>query len=61
MNLRTNLFERSLKFLIYLSIALATRSHTMFDFRFSIKEWGMTDEAQGFDRGRTVAFFWEIV
>ncbi|MEG3988261.1 hypothetical protein QUA13_14120 [Microcoleus sp. S28C3] len=43
------------------AIALATRSHTMFHFRFSIKEWGMTDEAQGFDRRPTVAFFWEIV
>ena len=42
-------------------IALSTRSHTMFDFRFSIKEWGMTEEAQGLDHGPTVAFFWEVL
>ncbi|MEG5162536.1 hypothetical protein QUB37_19115 [Microcoleus sp. AT3-A2] len=56
MNLRTNLFERSLAFSSYLAIALTTRSHTMFDFRLR-----MTDEAQGLDRGPTVAFFWELV
>ncbi len=32
----------------------------MFDFRFSIKELGMTEEAQGWDRGPTVAFFLEV-
>jgi hypothetical protein len=32
----------------------------MFDFRFSIKELGMSEEAQGLDRGPTIAFFWEI-
>lgn len=42
------------------AIALTTRSHTMFDFRFSIKELGMSEEAQGLDRGPTIAFFWEI-
>lgn len=61
MNLRTNLFERSLAFSSYLAIALATRSHTMFDVGFSVKELGMTDEAHGLDRGPTVAFFWELV
>ena len=30
-------------------IALTTRSHTMLDFRFSIKELGMTEEAQGWE------------
>ena len=43
------------------AIALATRSHTMFDFRFSIKELGMTEEAQGLDHKPTVAFFLGIV
>ncbi|MBW3584464.1 MAG: hypothetical protein KY448_01095 [Cyanobacteria bacterium 0813] len=33
-------------------IALTPLSHTMFDFRL-----GMTDEAQGLDRGPKVAFF----
>ncbi|MEG4917556.1 MULTISPECIES: hypothetical protein [unclassified Microcoleus] len=61
MNLRTNLFERSLAFLSDRAIALATRSHTMFDVGFSIKELGMTEEAHGLDRGSTVAFFWELV
>ncbi|MEG4517315.1 MULTISPECIES: hypothetical protein [unclassified Microcoleus] len=61
MNLRTNLFERSLAFSSYLAIALTTQSHTMFDVEFSIKELGMTDEAQGLERGPTVAFFWELV
>jgi hypothetical protein len=42
------------------AIALTTRSPTMFDFRFSIKEWGMSEEAQGLDRGPTVAFFLEV-
>ena len=42
------------------AIALSTRSHTMFDFRFSIKELGMSEEAQGLDRGPTVAFFLEV-
>jgi hypothetical protein len=32
----------------------------MFDFRFSIKELGMSEEAQGLDRGPTLAFFWEV-
>ncbi|WP_190274394.1 hypothetical protein [Phormidium nigroviride] len=57
MNLRTNLFERSLAFSSYLAIALSTRSHTMFDVGFSIKELGMTDEAHGLDRGPTATFF----
>lgn len=57
MNLRTNLFERSLAFSSYLAIALATRSNTMFDVGFSIKELGMTDEAHGLDRGPTATFF----
>ena len=42
------------------AIALTTRSHTMFDFRFLIKEWGMSEEAQGLDRGPTIAFFLEV-
>ena len=42
------------------AIALTARSHTMFDVRFSIKELGMSEEAQGLDRGPTVAFFWEV-
>ena len=41
-------------------IALTTRSHTMLDFRFSITELGMIEEAQGLDRGPTVAFFLEV-
>ncbi|MEG4420771.1 hypothetical protein QUA70_19580 [Microcoleus sp. LAD1_D5] len=61
MNLRTNLFERSLAFSSYLAIALATRSHTMFDVGFSINELGMTEEAHGLDHWPTVAFFWELV
>ncbi|MEG4093012.1 hypothetical protein [Microcoleus sp. Pol12B4] len=61
MNLRTNLFERSLAFLSYLAIALATRSHTMFDVGFSTKELAMTEEAHDLERGPTVAFFWELV
>jgi len=32
----------------------------MFDVRFSIKELGMTEEAQGLERGPTVAFFLEV-
>ena len=32
----------------------------MFDFRFSIKELGMSEEAQGLDGGPTVAFFLEV-
>ncbi|MEG4605305.1 hypothetical protein QUA86_08875 [Microcoleus sp. F6_B6] len=51
------MFERSLAFSSYLAIALSTRSHTMLDFRFSIKELGMTEEAQGLDRGPTATFF----
>ena len=42
------------------AIALTTRSHTMFDFRFSIKELGMSEEAQGLEHGHTVAFFLEV-
>ncbi len=42
------------------AIALSTRSHTMLDFRFSIKELGMSEEAQGLDREPTVAFFLEV-
>ena len=42
------------------AIALSTRSHTMFDVRFSIKELGMSEEAQGLDRGPTGAFFLEV-
>jgi hypothetical protein len=42
------------------AIALTTPSHTMLDFRFSIKELGMSEEAQGLDRGPTVAFFLEV-
>ena len=61
MNLRTNLFERSLAFSSYVAIALPTRSNTMFDVGFSIKEWGMTEEAHGLEHGHTVAFFWELV
>ncbi|MEG3984039.1 hypothetical protein QUA08_25080, partial [Microcoleus sp. T3B2] len=41
MNLRTNLFERSLELSSYLAIALATRSHTIFDVGFSIKTAGV--------------------
>ncbi|MEG4483980.1 MULTISPECIES: hypothetical protein [unclassified Microcoleus] len=61
MNLRTNLFERSLAFLSDRAIALATRSHTMFDVGSPIKELGMTDEVHGLEYGPTVAFFWELV
>ncbi|MEG4216933.1 hypothetical protein QUA27_23860 [Microcoleus sp. Pol14C6] len=61
MNLRTNLFERYLAFSSYLAIALATRSHTMFDVGFSMKELGMTEEAHDLERGHTVAFFWGLV
>jgi len=42
------------------AIALTTRSHTILDLRFSIKELGMTEEAQGLDRGPAVAFFLEV-
>jgi len=42
------------------AIALSTRSQTMLDFRFSIKELGMTEEAQGLDRGPAVAFLLEV-
>lgn len=42
------------------AIALSTRAHTMFDVRFSIKELGRSEEAQGLDRGPTVAFFLEV-
>ena len=42
------------------AIALSTRSHTMFDFRFSIKELGMSEEAQGLEYGPTVTFFLEV-
>ena len=42
------------------AIALSTRSHTLLDFRFSIKELGMSEEAQGLDHGPTVAFFLEV-
>jgi len=42
------------------AIALSTRSHTLLDFRFSIKKLGMTQEAQGLDRGQRVAFFLEV-
>jgi len=55
------LFEPSLELSSYLAIALATRSNTMFEAGFSMKELGMTDEAHGLDRGPTVAFFWELV
>jgi len=41
-------------------IALTTRSHTMLDFRFSIKELGRSEEAQGLDHEPTVAFFLEV-
>ncbi len=41
-------------------IALTTRSHTMLDFRFSIKELGRSEEAQGLEHGPTVAFFLEV-
>ncbi|WP_333458768.1 hypothetical protein [Microcoleus sp. Pol10D4] len=61
MNLRTNLFERSLAFSSYLAIVLATRSHTMFDVESPIKELRMTDEALGLAHGSTVAFFLELV
>ncbi|MBD0308757.1 MAG: hypothetical protein ICV80_11720 [Microcoleus sp. T1-bin1] len=42
------------------AIVLSTRSHTLWDFRFSIKELGMTQEAQGLDHRPTVAFFLEV-
>jgi len=42
------------------AIALSTRSHTLLDFRFSIKELGMSEEAQGLEHGPTVAFFLEV-
>lgn len=42
------------------AIALSTRSHTLLDFRFSIKELGITEEAQGWDREPTDAFFLEV-
>jgi hypothetical protein len=42
------------------AIALSTRSHTLLDFRFSIKELGITEEAQGLDREPTDAFFLEV-
>ncbi|MEG4168342.1 MULTISPECIES: hypothetical protein [unclassified Microcoleus] len=61
MNLRTNLFERSLAFSSYLAIALATRSNTMFDVGSPIKELGRTDEVHALEHGPTVAFFWELV
>jgi hypothetical protein len=32
----------------------------MLDFRFSIKELGMSEEAQGLDHGPTVTFFLEV-
>ncbi|MDP8934705.1 MAG: hypothetical protein M3N42_11335 [Cyanobacteriota bacterium] len=32
----------------------------MLDFRFSIKELGMSEEAQGWEHGPTVAFFLEV-
>jgi hypothetical protein len=32
----------------------------MLDFRFSIKELGRSEEAQGLDREPTVAFFLEV-
>ena len=42
------------------AIALTTPSHTMLDFRFSIKELGRSEEAQGLDHETTVAFFLEV-
>ena len=42
------------------AIALSTRSHTLLDFRFSIKELGITEEAQGLDREPTDALFLEV-
>jgi hypothetical protein len=42
------------------AIALSTRSHTLLDFRFSIKKLGITEEAQGLDREPTSAFFLEV-
>jgi len=42
------------------AIALSTRSHTLWDFRFSIKELGTSEEAQGWEHGPTVAFFLEV-
>lgn len=41
-------------------ISLTTRFHTMLDFRFSIKELGMSEEAQGLEYGPTVTFFLEV-
>jgi hypothetical protein len=32
----------------------------MLDFRFSIKEVGTSEEAQGLEHGHTVAFFLEV-
>ena len=42
------------------AIALSTRSHTLLDFRFPIKELGMSEEAQGLEREPAVAFFLEV-
>ncbi len=42
------------------AIALSTRSHTMLDFRFSLKELGRSEKAQGLDPEPTVAFFLEV-
>ena len=59
MNLRTNLFEPSLKFSSYLRDR--TDYTISYHVGFSIKELGMSEEAQGLDRGPTVAFFLELV
>ena len=42
------------------AIVLSTRSHSLLDFRFSIKELGMSEEAQGLEYGPTVTFFLEV-
>jgi hypothetical protein len=42
------------------AIVLSTRSHTMLDFRFSIKELGMSEEAQGLEYRPKVTFFLEV-
>lgn len=58
MNLRTNLFEPSIKCSSYLRDR--TDYTISFDVRFSIKELGMSEEGQGLEHGSTVAFFLEV-
>lgn len=58
MNLRTNLFELSLKFSSYLRDP--TDYTISYLVGFSIKELGMSEEAQGLEYGPTVTFFLEV-